>query len=233
MATDFTWTFTSSAPPPPPPTQGPGGPVLVVTRSANPFSTYYAEILRGEGLNAFATADLGGHEHDARFDYDVVVLAEAADRGAGDDVLDLGDRRRQPLIAMRPDKNSRPSLGLTDATSTLADAYMLVNASSPAPASTRRCSSMSIAELLHAQRGDGGGDVVFHRHHSHDEPRGDGAKGGPRGTPQLTYDLAKSVIYTRQGNPAWSGQDRDGTTPIRSDNLFFGAKTTKCSDWST
>ena len=40
----------------------------------------------------------------------------------------------------------------------------------------------------------------------------------------FTYDLAKSVIYTRQGNPAWSGQDRDGTTPIRSDDLFFGAK---------
>src|SRR6185436_3090332 len=33
------------------------------------------------------------------------------------------------------------------------------------------------------------------------------------------------VIYTRQGNPAWSGQDRDGTLPIRSDDLFFGAKT--------
>ena len=26
----------------------------------------------------------------------------------------------------------------------------------------------------------------------------------------FTYDLAKSVVYTRQGNPAWSGQERDG-----------------------
>ncbi len=48
---DFTWTFTTTAPPPPPPTQGPGGPVLVVTAAANPFTTYYAEILRGEGAN--------------------------------------------------------------------------------------------------------------------------------------------------------------------------------------
>ena len=39
----------------------------------------------------------------------------------------------------------------------------------------------------------------------------------------FTYDLAKSVIYTRQGNPAWSGQERDGILPIRSDDLFFGA----------
>ena len=32
----------------------------------------------------------------------------------------------------------------------------------------------------------------------------------------------KSVVYTRQGNPAWSGQERDGIAPVRSDDLFFG-----------
>jgi hypothetical protein len=39
----------------------------------------------------------------------------------------------------------------------------------------------------------------------------------------FTYDLAKSVVYTRQGNPAWSGQKRDGQIPPRrSDDLYFG-----------
>ena len=33
---------------------------------------------------------------------------------------------------------------------------------------------------------------------------------------------ARSIVYTRQGNPAWSGQDRDGISPIRSDDLFYG-----------
>ena len=38
----------------------------------------------------------------------------------------------------------------------------------------------------------------------------------------FAYDLAKSVIYTRQGNPAWAGTKRDGQSgPIRSDDLFF------------
>ena len=42
----------------------------------------------------------------------------------------------------------------------------------------------------------------------------------------FTYDLARSVVYTRQGNPAWAGQERDGEVPpiIRPDDLFFGAK---------
>ena len=40
----------------------------------------------------------------------------------------------------------------------------------------------------------------------------------------FTYDLARSIIYTRQGNPAWSGQKRDGNIPpTRSDDLYFGA----------
>ena len=41
----------------------------------------------------------------------------------------------------------------------------------------------------------------------------------------FAFDLARSVVYTRQGNPAWAGDSRDGQDgPIRSDNLFFGAK---------
>ena len=39
----------------------------------------------------------------------------------------------------------------------------------------------------------------------------------------FTYDLARSVIGTRQGNVAWAGQARDGRPDaIRSDDLFFG-----------
>ena len=40
----------------------------------------------------------------------------------------------------------------------------------------------------------------------------------------FTYDLARSVVYSRQGNPAWAGQERDSLAPIRTDDLFFGQK---------
>ena len=30
----------------------------------------------------------------------------------------------------------------------------------------------------------------------------------------FTYDLARSIVYTRQGNPAWAGQARDGLLPV-------------------
>ena len=40
------------------------------------------------------------------------------------------------------------------------------------------------------------------------------------------FDLARSVVYTRQGNPDWAGVERDFgiDQENRSDDLFFGAK---------
>ena len=44
----------------------------------------------------------------------------------------------------------------------------------------------------------------------------------------FTYDLTASIVAMRQGNQAWAGQERDGQSPIRSDDLYFGAAT---KDW--
>ena len=47
----------------------------MIGSASNPFSRYYAEILRAEGLNAFTVTDIShGHPGDARA-YDVVILA--------------------------------------------------------------------------------------------------------------------------------------------------------------
>ena len=43
----------------------------------------------------------------------------------------------------------------------------------------------------------------------------------------FTYDLARSIVYTRQGNPAWVDDKRDGTGAARAsapNDLFYGAK---------
>jgi hypothetical protein len=37
----------------------------------------------------------------------------------------------------------------------------------------------------------------------------------------FAFDLARSVVYTRQGNPAWAGQDRNGDSIVRTSDLFF------------
>ena len=46
-----------------------------------------------------------------------------------------------------------------------------------------------------------------------------GSSGGQAAA--FTYDLARSVVYTRQGNPAWAGQERDGVLGVRPNDMFF------------
>ena len=230
MAADFTWTFTTSAPPPPPPTQGPGGPVLVVTTSANPFSTYYAEILRGEGLNAFATADLSTVTSTLLNGYDVVILGEGALSAAQVTTFTNWVNAGGNLIAMRPDKQLAGLLGLTDAAATLSNAYMLVNTAS-APGTGIYNQTMQfhgIADRYTLNGATSLATLYSNATTATANPAVTTRNVGSGKAMAFTYDLAKSVVYTRQGNPAWSGQERDGTAPIRSDDLF-GAKPATCS----
>ena len=72
MLADKTWSFTTGLNP----NNGPGGPILVVTAAANPFSNYYAEILRAEGLNEFARPISRRSPHRPCTGYDVVILGQ-------------------------------------------------------------------------------------------------------------------------------------------------------------
>ncbi len=86
LAADSTWSFTTAAPPPPPPDEGPGGPVLVISNAANPFSRYFAEILRAEGLNEFTATDISNvTPADAQRPRRRHPRRRSAQRRAGDD----------------------------------------------------------------------------------------------------------------------------------------------------
>ena len=230
LASNYTWSFTTAAPPPPPPTQGPGGPILVVTSASNPFSTYYAEILRNEGFNAFAVQDLSQVTAATLGSYDLVILGEMPLSAAQVTMFSTWVNGGGNLIAMRPDKQLAALLGLTDAASTLSNAYLLVNT---AAAPGAGIVSQTIQFHGAADRYTLNGATAIATLYSNATT----ATANPAVTMRtvgtnghavaFTYDLAKSIVYTRQGNPAWSGQERDGQTPaiIRSDDLFFGAKT--------
>ena len=106
------WSFSTAGPPPPPPDQGPGGPILVITSSAtgaSPFSSYTAEILRAEGLNEFATANLSTVTASVLNQYDVVLLGAspltAAQATMFGDWVSAGGR----LVAFRPDQQLAPT----------------------------------------------------------------------------------------------------------------------------
>ncbi len=209
------------------PAQGPGGPVLVVTAGAPGFGTYYAEILRTEGLNAFAVADIAAVDAAMLAAYDVVLLAKmplAADKAA---LLSSWVNAGGNLIAMAPDPQLAGLLGISPLGSTLSNGYLLVDTST-APGNGivgQTIQFHGTADLYTALPGTSRVATLF------------SSANAPTASPAVTlrtagngkaaafaYDLAESIVHTRQGNPAWAAQERDGFAPIRSDDKFYGNK---------
>ncbi len=208
-------------------TAGPGGPVLVVTNSADKFGGYYSEILRAEGLNEFATADVGALSAGLLSSYQVVVLAPAAVSGTQASALSDWVGAGGNLIAMRPSDALAGLLGLGGDAGDVSEGYIGVNTTS-GPGAGITAATMQFHGVAD-QRALGAGTqqvaaLFTNASTSAGAPavtlRNVGAAGGQAAA--FTYDLARSVVFTRQGNPLWAGDERDGQPgPIRSNDLFF------------
>ncbi len=204
------------------------GPILIITSTTNPFTSYLAEILRAEGMNEFTERDLASVTASTLAAYDVVLLGNSTLTSSQVTMLTDWVNGGGHLIAMRPDKKLTGLLGLTDLSATLANAYLKIDtASGPGEGLVNQTiqfhgtadrfglnGASAIATLYSGVSTSNGSPAV--------SLRNVGANGGTAAA--FAFDLARSVIYTRQGNPAWSGQERDGDSYnlIRSDDLFFG-----------
>jgi hypothetical protein len=236
MTGDYTWSFTTLDPPPVSPTDGPGGPILVISTTTNPFSRYAVEILRAEGLNEFAAADISAVSAGVLNNYDVVVLGEMTVNAAQVTMLTDWVNAGGTLIAFKPSSLLNPLLGISTASGTLSDKYLLVNtASGPGVGIVNQTIQFHGTANLHTLSGATSLATLYSAAATATSnpavtSRSVGANGGV--AVAFTYDLAKSIIYTRQGNPAWAGQKRDGQIdPIRSDDLFFGLPAGTGADW--
>jgi fibronectin type 3 domain-containing protein len=217
VAADNTWTFTTAGAP---------SPVLVLSSPSNPFSAYTSEIIRAEGFNLADAKDIATVNAAILGEYDVAVLGNISLTTAQVTMLTNWVNAGGNLIAFRPDKQLAGLLGLTDAASTLSNAYM--------KADTTRSPGHGVAGETMQFHGTAdrytlnGATALATLYSNASTPTGNpaltlrsvGAAGGQAAA--FTYDLARSVVYTRQGNPAWIGQDRDGVVPIRPNDLFFG-----------
>src|SRR6185503_15498745 len=190
-----------------PPDQGPGGPILIVASPANPFGKYYAEILRAEGLNAFSVIDISLMSPNMLASYEVVILGQTSLTEEQVTTLSNYVASGGNLIAMRPDRNLAGLLGLSPTGGILSDAYLLIDNTTSTGAGlvnetvqfhgtadlyTASASSILATLYSDASTPTSNPAVVW---------RPIGSRGGQAAA--FTFDLARSVVYTRQGNPAW------------------------------
>jgi flagellar hook capping protein FlgD len=211
-----------------------GGPILVVTSGSDPFGSYYTEILRNEGFNDFATADVSSLSASALNSHDTVILAAPGVTDAQVSLLTNWVQSGGNLIAMRPDPKLAPLLGLSAPSGILSEGNLrLDTGSAPGAGITSSVLQYHGAADLYALAG---ARAVATLYSGVSTPTSSPAVSlrdvGTGHAAAFTFDLARSVVATRQGNIAWVGQnrDRDFADPItfnpdpvvRSNDLFFG-----------
>jgi WD40 repeat protein len=212
----------------------PGGPVLVITSISNPFGNYYDEILRNEGLNAFNVSDISTVSPATLASYDVVVLTDMLLTPAQVTIFSDWVNSGGNLIAMHPDNKLASLLGVTDTGTPLSNGYLLMDTSkAPGEGLVNQTiqfhgdanrytlnGATSIATLYTDASTATASPAVTLR------------TVGAGKAAAFSYDLARSIVYTRQGDPVWASQERDNNAPTRSDDLFFGAVTSDPQpDW--
>lgn len=232
LVANSTWSFTTAAEPATPPDDGAGGPVLIISSTSNNFSRYPVEILRAQGYNGFVAMDIAEVTPSIIAGYDVVLLGHFSLTGQQITMLTDWVNAGGTLIAFRPDAGLASLLGISPTGNTLKEGYLLVDNTKPAGAGivnqtiqfhdfadlyTLSSGATPKATQLAALYSDATTATAFPALTTRDV----GLNGGK--AIAFTYDLPKSIVYTRQGNPQWAGEERDDTIPpIRSDNLFFG-----------
>jgi fibronectin type 3 domain-containing protein len=218
LATDRVWSFSTESIPPP---------ILVIGSTANKFTMYAAEILRAEGLNDFATLDISLISPAILGYYDVVVLGQMALTPIQVTTLTNWVTGGGNLIALRPDKQLAGLLGLTDAGTTLSNTYLAVNTATEPGAGIvgQTMQFHGTADRYTLNGATSVATLYTNASTATTSPavtlRSVGSSGGQAAA--FTYDLNRSIVYTRQGNPAWAGQNRDGVGDLRPNDMFYGA----------
>jgi LPXTG-site transpeptidase (sortase) family protein len=222
---DITWTFTTEAGYS---DSGPGGPILVIGSTYDGFSRYFPEILRAEGLNAFRFTDISRVSAATLTNYDIVILGFMTLSDTQAAMFTNWVTNGGNLITMRPDSRLASMLGITPTGSPpLSEGYLLVNGSGPGAGIVNQTIQYHGAADRYALSGATNLATLYATSASATASPAVtlidvGVNGGQAA--MFAYDLARSIVLTRQGNPRWSGDDRDGIIPTRSGDLFYGNK---------
>jgi hypothetical protein len=208
-------------------THGPGGPILIIADRNRPFSRYLAEILLAEGLNSFEVIDVANLNRSTLRDRDLVVVGEVPLGTVEPGLLSEWTNEGGHLVLIRPDARLADLLGLRGPMASLSEAYLEVDATCP-PGEGIVAEPMQfhgtadVYEVRDAQ-------LVARLCRSPGERteapavavREVGRRGGR--VAAFTYDLARSVVYTRQGNPALPRRRSRSDAPRRTSTWFRGS----------
>ena len=209
----------------------PANPILVVTNrnyAANPFAGYVTEMLKAEGLNEFQTVELASlsalQDPGAYLaSFPAVVLAETSLTGAQQQLFRGYVAQGGALLAFRPDQGLADLFGLSYSGLRTEQnlEYFAVDPTGPGAGITAGSLQYhGAADNYTLTTGTALASLWTNATTASSVPAAVVAASGAGRAAAFTFDPAKSVVLTRQGNPAWKDTEGDGTGGYRPMDTF-------------
>jgi hypothetical protein len=198
--------------------------ILIVVNESKRFGSYTGEILKAEGYNAFQIEPLTAINLNLLNRFDIVILTETELLPDQAGLFRRFVLNGGHLIAFRPDKPLGDILGLSDAGSVIEEGYLKVKTDLPLGEGITS-QTMQFHGTADGYNLEGATPIAmlfmdrvtptrFPAVVSHEFGHGQAMA--------FTYNLPESLVYTRQGNPDWANQERDGIIGIRAAEMFLG-----------
>jgi len=195
-------------------------PLLLLSnpRAQPDFGPYLAEILRAEGFTAFRSAPLSALRPDGLAAFSLILLAAgpvSADEAA---LLRAYVAAGGALLALRPDPALAPIFGVRQIGPGSTGGHLRVVPGTPFTLGSEEGSLQ-----FHGpsdQLALAGAEAIAHD--AAGNPLIATYRFGQGRSAIWAFDLPRSIALTRQGNPAWVGEERDDLPGLRAADLFVG-----------
>ncbi len=199
-------------------------PILLLATRAN-FGTYTGEILKAEGFNEFICDSLTGKNLSRGFlkQFDIVILGESHLDESGKTLLTDYVKRGGNLIAFRPDKIISGIFGMTQTATTVKEGYIRIDtlAETGKGLVSEPIQFHGTSATYHLNGGKEIASLFLNPFENSGFPAVVINKYGKGHTAAFSYNLPQSVVLTRQGNPAWAGEERDKVDGPTATDLFY------------
>lgn len=198
-------------------------PILVLATSSN-FGIYTGEILKTEGFNEYQLDSLSDAKISLNYlkQFDVVILPETSVTPSQKEMFTTFVKEGGNLISFRPDKKLGDIFGIKDADGTIGEGYIAVNKNSE-QANKITSETMQFhgtADKYTLLKGKMIASLYSDANTNTGLPAIVSNEFGKGHAVAFLYNLPKSVVYTRQGNPLSAGIEKDGINGLRAMDLF-------------
>lgn len=198
-------------------------PILIIASDSD-FGTYTGEILKTEGLNEYLIEPLTGGNITASYleQFDVVILAEYILDSNSKIILQKYVRKGGNLIAFRPDKALSEVFGISPLQGTISDGYIGIDTKMDEGRGLTS-ETLQFHGIADKYALSGAGSIASLFSDATSTEKFPGVVHNTYGKGQaiaFLYNLPKSIVYTRQGNPLSAGIEKDGILGLRAMDLF-------------